>query len=605
MLAPSGDFPLKNDSVAYIVLDVTHVGVVAQPRPGVHTELGRVSTYPSKVYLCTYLLTSEAVGPWGAKLEAVDDTLGIRSAQVHANSDAAAAVDPRTEKYQLKPRTAEGSPAEIILLRHGDVISFSRCPTSLTCRWAASEILVNSSAADAAVAESADVNGVSDTPEEETDDEDLDNTIVAGSLAQKQSPQRQPTPLLSNQRSVVVQETPTAARFVGVEEYPTTHEDEMNPSEAIERTPEAEAEAEPFSTAHTGESQNKIFTKVASSGRESEATLRANTPGGLSPQKSKGSPRVEIPRGQSRKRPSSAVQQEETESLGRPSKRTKDTESSEADTQDSRLSNIVVDITAPKTSTKGKKRLSETSEVSEPRTQRSSQRTVEAYEGPTPRVALSNSAITTTSQAMKFLKKHKGVVVESIGEKCNVLCVRPGTLTKTMKFLQSVALGIPIVTDTWLLDSAKAGHFLSFTNYKPHAPMQEEEWNFQLDKVWGKPQAPFEGYTIHFTPELRKSYADFKEIEQVCKTVGAKVSAKKPSKNDKLIVLAKEDKDKEAEKFMLDGITCYSKDLLTNSILRGQVDLDSDEFVTHPGAAGPAAAGDTAHEPKKKRKRKS
>lgn len=152
-----------------------------------------------------------------------------------------------------------------------------------------------------------------------------------------------------------------------------------------------------------------------------------------------------------------------------------------------------------------------------------------------------------------------------------------------MKLLEAVALGIPIVTDKWLLDSAKAGQFLALHDYQPSVLQQEKEWNFQLDKVWGKPQSPFDGYTMYFTPDLQKSYSDFSEIREVCKTVGAKVASKKTSKGEKFIVLAKEDKDKEVEKWIQDGVTCYTKDLLTNSILRGEVDLDSQEFVIGQG----------------------
>ncbi|CAO2651925.1 Nn.00g002080.m01.CDS01 [Neocucurbitaria sp. VM-36] len=612
LLAPplAGDtspkpFPLTNNRNAHIVLTTgsNRVGIVSQFLPELQTELGRVT-----------------VGLWGAKLEAIDDTLSILSAQQLANPNAAAAVDPRTEKYVLESRL--GQTSEVILLRHGD--------------WTASEVQVNSSAADPTIAESAEVNGINETPEEVTEDEDLDNTVVAGSISQQMSPQRQPTPQLSNQRSVVVQETPTVDRYNDMTKYAAADHGERNASEPSENTPspenldQGETELEPFSTARTGDSQKHLSELVAMSEEElpvhagASVTTPTNvsapgvdhTSDEVSARKNMSSPRVEIPTRMSRKRSNSATEHEsetDTAPVGRSSKRKKNTASSDDDTEDSRLSNIVVE-TSRKTAAKGKKRLSEVPEATEastPKSQRSSQRsstitTAETYDGLTPRVAFSHSAIAPSSQALKFLKKHKGVVVESIDETCNVLCVRPGTLTKTMKLLQSVALGIPIVTDNWLLDSAKAGHLLSLSKYQPSVPKQEEEWKFTLDKVWGKPQAPFEGYNIHFTAELRKSYANFKEIEQVCKTVGAKLVTKKPDKSEMLVVLAKEDKDKEADKLMQDGIACYTKDLLTNSILRGEVDLESHEFMINAGAGESAAAvADTVNHSKKKRGRKS
>lgn len=50
-------------------------------------------------------------------------------------------------------------------------------------------------------------------------------------------------------------------------------------------------------------------------------------------------------------------------------------------------------------------------------------------------------------------------------------------------------------------------------------------------------------------------------------------------KSDKFIILATEDDDKDAEKLMSEeGIVCYTRDLVPFSILRGLLDLESDEF---------------------------
>jgi hypothetical protein len=157
--------------------------------------------------------------------------------------------------------------------------------------------------------------------------------------------------------------------------------------------------------------------------------------------------------------------------------------------------------------------------------------------------------------------------------------VRDGDLHKTPKILLALAAGTPIVTDKWLTDSAKAGHFLSVEAYQPSAPGKEKEWGFALKDVLGHPQTPFEGYTVHFTTSLHAAYQTFTEIEQVCKAAGAaKVTKKKVDKSEKVIILAVEDGDKEAEKLMQDGAVCYSRDLLPTSILRGVLDLESDEF---------------------------
>jgi hypothetical protein len=81
-------------------------------------------------------------------------------------------------------------------------------------------------------------------------------------------------------------------------------------------------------------------------------------------------------------------------------------------------------------------------------------------------------------------------------------------------------------------------------------------------------------------------------------TTGA-TKIKKPGST---IVLADDGDDIEAQKLMKDGVMCYTKDFFTYSILRGVVNLDTDEFKIE----GVVAAAETpSKEQKKKRGRKS
>lgn len=158
-----------------------------------------------------------------------------------------------------------------------------------------------------------------------------------------------------------------------------------------------------------------------------------------------------------------------------------------------------------------------------------------------------------------------------------------------MKVFQAIALGIPIVTDKWLSDSAKADGFLDLSSYKPAVAQQEKEWGFSLEKVWGTAQTPFKGYCIYFTPTLRKTYTNFREIERVCQTAGAEVTTtKRHSKNNTTIVLAAEEDDSDAARMIEEGETCYHKDLVTTSILRGELDLEVDEFKIGAKQAAPS-----------------
>ncbi|KAI4952766.1 hypothetical protein J4E91_003239 [Alternaria rosae] len=403
--------------------------------------------------------------------------------------------------------------------------------------------------------------GIAVTPEE-AQGEGNDMKDIAINVAKSQP---RATPQLSNQRSTtVIQETPTATRTRNLAD---SYEADVH-------------EAEASSTVRTGESQDQLQT---------QPPLNART----------SSPRVHIPSRSAKKRTRPLADEAEAEAsksgneaFAGPNKRAK---TSDSDTEDSRLSNL--DVAKPEQS-------------APPRSQRSSQRSIstttaqENYDGPTSRVACSNSTIAKTSAAVRFLKKQGGAYVENLADDFNVLCVRDGDLQKTTKVLYAIARGIPIVTDKWLYESASANRLLAVSAFKPSIPKQEEEWKIKLDDVLEKPQSPFTDYAIHFTKSLKTRYASFSDIEAVCKAAGAKsvtTGATKLKKTGNTIVLAEDGDDAEAQKLIKDGVTCYTKDFFTYSILRGVVDLESEEFKIE----GAAAAETPSKEEKKKRGRKS
>ncbi|KAI4673032.1 uncharacterized protein J4E78_001536 [Alternaria triticimaculans] len=485
-------------------------------------------------------------GPCGVKLEAITASLSILPGQAHANSLSSAA------RYELQPQS-EGR-SETIFLRHGDQIHLPNAQSYLTCQWTDSEVQVNSSAADAM--------RIAVTPEEAQSEGD--GTKDPAVNVAKSQPRA--TPQLSNQRSTtVIQETPTAARTGNVTDI---YEADVQ-------------EAEAFSTARTGESQDQM---------QPQLPLNART----------SSPRVHIPSRSAKKRTRSLADEADADAsksdngtFAGPSKRAK---TSDSDTEDSRLSNV--DVAQPEQS-------------APPRSQRGSQRSIsnttvrEDYDGPVSRVACSNSTITKASAAVKFLKKQGGAFVENLADDFNVLCVRDGDLQKTTKVLYAIARGIPIVTDQWLLESASAKRLLAVSAFKPSIPKQEEEWKIKLDDILEKPQTPFTDFTVHFTKSLKTRYASsFSDIEAVCKAAGATSvtsGATKIKKTGNTIALAADEDDVEAQKLIKEGTTCYTKDFFTYSILRGVVDLESDEFKIEGAAAGETPS----KEQKKKRSRKS
>lgn len=341
--------------------------------------------------------------------------------------------DPRTASYELQPLANDRS--EAIFLRHGDVVSAHDARGSITCKWSESEpeVQVNSSAV--AATNGVDVmDGVADTPEDETEDEDLDNldkAITAVEATQSKS-EPEATPQLSNQRSVVVQETPTAARTNRVSDH-TMSIDIGQPAFGISAlTPEPEPEPEPYSTACARPS---LTAGVQDDDTEAGAPALADAlKGGAEPmlKDTRCHPKVMV----TKKRPSPP--RDDQESDVKPPSRTRKrvkTAPSENDTQDRRLSTIAVELNtspAPEVTTKGRKRKSMVANVEDvdqqetptrsQRSQRStSGATSEPYQGDTPCVAVSNSAIKETGQAAKFLRKQGGTLVESVKGSFNVL----------------------------------------------------------------------------------------------------------------------------------------------------------------------------------------
>jgi hypothetical protein len=182
--------------------------------------------------------------------------------------------------------------------------------------------------------------------------------------------------------------------------------------------------------------------------------------------------------------------------------------------------------------------------------------------------------------------------------------VRDAPLRKSTKLLLAIVLGIPIVTDKWLSDSARQKRFLSQHKYSPLISEQEQEWKFSLERIWAQKQPElFKGLTIQFTPALKQHYDSFRDIEYLCKRAGARRIMSKPASevmviDDQTILLGLEEKDPDCKLLIEKGFKCFSKDFLTMSILRAQADTDSDEFTIGKEV--------TTKEPKRKgRSRKS
>jgi len=152
-----------------------------------------------------------------------------------------------------------------------------------------------------------------------------------------------------------------------------------------------------------------------------------------------------------------------------------------------------------------------------------------------------------------------------------------------------MAKGIPIVTDKWLTDSARKKKYMEPIDYIPKVPKQEKEWGFKLKDAWGsRRHVLLHGYTVYFTSALSKTYDDFAEVEQLYRLCGAKKvhksarSAGSAKDGEDVIIFGLEDKDVECDTLLKAGCTVYNRNTLASGILRGHVDLKSDEFKIKP-----------------------
>lgn len=368
------------------------------------------------------------MGSWGAKLEAVGHRLGILPGQAN--------IDHSAARYELQPCGTARS--EIFLLRHGDTIYGHKQPGGLLCKWDASEVQVNSSAGPELTVSNVDDNeqGVTETPEEETsgEDKDLDKIVNAVVTTQTKTLQRaQATPKLSAQQSVVVEETPTAARVNDMMAYSHEHEQDLHESSSMNFTPLEDVEhinAAQYSTARTGESQHAsdlpavtiadvvLDDVVSDQAKPDENHVEASRP--------PSSPRIAIPL----KRQSPALLNSESDSddvVQRPIKRRRGTAAvrKRDDTSDSRPSQALVEAKAEATPSRRRGRqkpVNNQEGADTPQSQRSTTSLqMGTYDGPIPCVALSNSSIMASGQTVKFLKKQGGSLVDSVKGDFNIL----------------------------------------------------------------------------------------------------------------------------------------------------------------------------------------
>jgi len=186
---------------------------------------------------------------------------------------------------------------------------------------------------------------------------------------------------------------------------------------------------------------------------------------------------------------------------------------------------------------------------------------------------------------MKSFLKNKAVETNNLDKNgSNFLCVGPGELKTTAKLLMSLVHRKKIVTDSWVTDSHKAGYLLQTTDYLPPTLAAT---NFDVDR-----STLFQGKNIYFTPAQKKAYGEgFKGMENIVKAAGAdnvgSRSAKdiiKPGYEEvaiglEAIAIGLEDGDNDVLALQGNNFTVYKKDLISSSILAGELQTDDPNLV--------------------------
>ena len=228
----------------------------------------------------------------------------------------------------------------------------------------------------------------------------------------------------------------------------------------------------------------------------------------------------------------------------------------------------------------------------------------EKYDGSPPCILFSNSVVPETSRMMAFLKKHRATKADIKVDDFNFVCVGNGELKRTSKFVLGVALGKTIVTDKWVTDSVRAGSLLDPAGYLPRDEVHEREWRFDLAEAVERGRRGvrvFDGCTVYLTTSVCKNSPGVAtELERIMRMTGARrirlhspetappgstesspsaagASLSAAGRRMLPFVIGAEN-DPDAARLSKLGWTVHARDIVSLSILRGRLEVDSDEF---------------------------
>lgn len=201
----------------------------------------------------------------------------------------------------------------------------------------------------------------------------------------------------------------------------------------------------------------------------------------------------------------------------------------------------------------------------------------------------SSTTIQESSVYSKFLRQHNVKQVKKIID-CDIMCVGKGELKRTPNLIHVILKGKDVVSDKWVIQSNTKKKLLEIADFVPESPARARKWGTTLSDAIDRGrrgEEPLQGWTINFTPsakkELGKSWSELKDICIVAgATVHALIPSKPPEESDSTIVIVASHEPDESTLEEL-GWKLFSKDIITFSVLRGELDAESDEFLIKKG----------------------
>lgn len=184
----------------------------------------------------------------------------------------------------------------------------------------------------------------------------------------------------------------------------------------------------------------------------------------------------------------------------------------------------------------------------------------------------------------KFLTEQGVKIVQDVKD-ATCFCVGKEELKRTTKLILAVLKGIHIIRDTWVTDSARFRKLQDIDLYTFKDSRREQEWGMKLEEAIERGRQGvkiFQGWTIVFTPSARKDLGktNFSDLKEIAIQAGAKnVITTMPRKSpdpppSTLFVGTLQDHLPKSHNWQY-----YTKDIISLSVLRCNLDNESDEFL--------------------------